>query len=237
MQGYELYNDDCINVFENIQDESIDLLVTDCPYKLVQGGCKSPKGGIFQGEEAKSGKMFKYNDIKFSDWLPGVYRILKPGTHAYIMVNERNIAALQSEAEKCGFKFLNILIWEKNTVTPNRYYMKQAEYVLLLRKGSARTINNPGTSNVIRTNNIVGNKLHPTEKPVDLLKVFIENSSVAGDVVIDPFMGSGSTGIACMETSRRFIGIEIDKNYFDVAQNRCHNFKSFEQLDIFKMME
>lgn len=232
-----LFNDDCISVFPGIREESIDLLVTDCPFKIVSGGCTIPRGGIFRAKEAKTGKLFKYNDIAFSEWLPEAYRVLKQGTHAYIMVNERNIAKCQIEAEKCGFKFSNILIWEKNTMTPNRYYMKQTEYILMLRKGPARTINKPGTSNIIKANNIVGNKRHPTEKSVELLKVLIENSSVKGNIVLDPFMGSGSTGVACIETNRNFIGIEIDDKYFKIASQRCKEEKAYKQLDIFETLD
>lgn len=223
-----LYNDDCLNVFKNISDESIDLVVTDCPYKAISGGSTTIHGGIFNNKDSKDGKFFKHNDIRFSEWIPEVYRVLKQGTHAYIMVNERNIAKLQAEAEKIGFKFVNILIWEKNTVTPNRYYMKQTEYILMLRKGPARTINNPGTSNVIRAKNIVGKKTHPTEKPVDLLKVLVENSSNPGDLVLDPFMGTASTGEACILTDRRFIGIEIDPQYYDIAVSRCGSLRSYQ---------
>ena len=73
---------------------------------------------------------------------------------------------------------------------------------------------------MIRAKNIVGNKTHPTEKPVELLKVLIENSSNAGDIVLDPFMGTGSTGEACIQTGRKFIGIEIDREYYNIAENR-----------------
>ena len=72
----------------------------------------------------------------------------------------------------------------------------------------------------MRIPNILGNKKHPTEKPVELLKVLIENSSNEGDIVMDCFMGSGSTGIACINTNRKFVGIEIDKKYYDIAVER-----------------
>ena len=77
-----------------------------------------------------------------------------------------------------------------------------------------------GTKNILRIPNILGNKKHPTEKPVELLKVLIENSSNEGDIVMDCFMGSGSTGIACINTNRKFVGIEIDKKYYDIAVER-----------------
>ena len=77
-----------------------------------------------------------------------------------------------------------------------------------------------GTKNILKIPNILGNKKHPTEKPVELLKVLIENSSNEGDIIMDCFMGSGSTGIACIETNRKFLGIEIDKKYYDIAMER-----------------
>lgn len=83
-----------------------------------------------------------------------------------------------------------------------------------------KTLTICGAKNILRIPNILGNKKHPTEKPVELLKVLIENSSNEGDIVMDCFMGSGSTGVACIETNRKFLGIEIDKKYYDIAVRR-----------------
>ena len=77
-----------------------------------------------------------------------------------------------------------------------------------------------GTKNILRIPNIIGTKTHPTEKPVELMKILIENSSNKDDIVLDCFMGAGSTGIACIETNRNFLGIEIDKKYYDIAMER-----------------
>lgn len=235
MDSIKLFSGDCLEILKTIADESIDLVVTDCPYKIVSGGvtkvqrndaCK----GIFNGrnfgkhtdwnEHVRSGKLFKHNDIQFKDWLPDLYRVLKPKTHCYIMISSRNLTQLQTEAEKVGFKFQNLLIWEKGNLTPNRYYMQGFECILMLRKGNARNINNLGTSNIIRVPNIIGKKQHPTEKPVELMRVLIENSSNHNDIVLDPFMGSGSTILACLQSGRRAIGIEIDSQYFDIAKHR-----------------
>lgn len=98
--------------------------------------------------------------------------------------------------------------------------MKNCEYVLFLRKGKAKYINNISSKTVHKFNNIKGSKLHPTEKPIDLLEFYISNSSQEDDIVLDPFMGSGSTGVACKNLSRQFIGIEIDEKYFKIANKR-----------------
>lgn len=132
-----------------------------------------------------------------------------------------NMREMLNAAYDAGFKLHNILVWEKNNCTPSQFYMKNCEYILFLRKGKAKWINNIGSSKTVHHfDNIIGNKQHPTEKPVDLMKFYIENSTNLGDIVLDPFMGSGSTGIACVETGRDFIGIELDSEYFSTAQKR-----------------
>ena len=109
------------------------------------------------------GKLFEHCDIKFEEWLPEVFRVLKDGAHAYFMVNSRNLNELQTKAEEAGFKFLNLLVWVKNNATPNKFYMQKCEFVLLLRKGFAKYIKDKGTTNVFNIPNIIGNKFHPTE--------------------------------------------------------------------------
>lgn len=217
----------CVDFMKTLPDESIDCVVTDCPYKIVAGGRTSniAKGGIFdsQNDDFKKGKVFGNNDIKFEEWLPELFRLLKANSHCYIMINGRNLAELQIKSERVGFNFQNLLVWDKGNKTPNRYYMQQLEFILLLRKGSARNINNMGESNLFSIKNNVGNKVHPTEKPVELMKILIENSTSENDVILDPFMGSGSTGVACVNTNRRFIGCEIDEKYFEIANDRILN--------------
>ena len=130
----KVYNEDCLDVLKRLPDECIDLLVTDCPYRIVQGGCTTiprndePKGifnrrNTFTQDTAKSGKLFKHNDIEFEEWLPEVYRVMKQNTHSYIMINARNLKELQVECEKVGFEFQQLLVWEKGNATPNRYYL------------------------------------------------------------------------------------------------------------------
>ena len=119
---------------------------------------------------------------------------------------------------------------EKNNATPNRYYLNNAEFILMLRKGKAKNINDMGSKNVIEINNILGNKKHPTEKPVNLMKIMVKNSSNENEIVLDPFAGSGSTLIACKELNRRFIGIELDEKYYNVILERLNPKEEYEQI-------
>jgi len=221
----ELHHRNCLDVLNDIPERSIDLVITDCPYHVVQGGRvgdQTPMGGIFSEchEGFKNGNVFENNDIEFSEWLPDVYRVLKEGTHAYIMINGRNLCELQNEAEKSGFRFQNLLVWDKGNKTPNRYYMQQCEFVLLLSKGAARNINDMGSGNLFSIPNPVGNKTHPTEKPVKLMRHLIENSSNVNEIILDPFMGTGSSVVAAVHCQRQYIGIELDEKYFTIAKQR-----------------
>lgn len=92
------------------------------------------------------------------------------------------------------------------------------------KNGRAKDIRNMNTKNILDVPNIrAGTKVHPTEKPVELMKILIENSSNEGDIVLDMFLGSGSTGVSALECNRKFIGCEIDKQYYDIAEDRIKN--------------
>jgi site-specific DNA-methyltransferase (adenine-specific) len=204
-------------------DNSVDCVITDPPYKIVSGGMTNQLGGIFDRRfhpNTATGKMFDHNEIKFSEWLPEVFRVAKEGSHTYIMTSGRNLQELMVESEKVGFRFQNLLVWDKGNVTPNRYYMQRTEFILLLKKGASRTINVPGTHNIISIQNGIGNKLHPTEKPIQLMTLLVANSTNEGELVLDPFNGSGTTTLACKNLKRNYIGIEINPDYVKIAQDR-----------------
>ena len=220
-ENIELFNGDCLDLLARMEEGCIDLLVTDPPYKTISGG---DSGNRPKGMLSGNRKLCKHqSDIEIHDWMPLVFKVLKEESHAYIFTNSLNLKEMLDESEKAGFQLHNILVWEKNNCTPSQFYMKNCEYVLFLRKGKAKWINNIGASKTVHQfNNILGKKTHPCEKPVDLLKFYIENSSKDGDIVLDPFMGTGSCGEACVQTGRRFLGIEKDETYFNLAKERLN---------------
>lgn len=203
-----------------IPAESIDLVVTDPPYRNISGGTGSPGRPVGILSE-NDGKIFDHNSITASDYAPYLYRVLKEGSHCYVMTNLLNLRETWDAMRDAGFDLHNLLVWHKNTCTPNRWYMKNCEFTLFFRKGRARTINNPSSKMVHAFDNLTGpDKLHETQKPVELMRLYVENSSRPGDVVLDPFMGSGTTGEACMVTGRSFVGIEVDPKYMARACER-----------------
>lgn len=175
------------------------------------------------------GKVFEHNDIKPTEYIPEFYRLLKDGSHCYIMTNHVNLQEMINVATECGFKFIKSLIWNKGNKIMGQYYMSQFEYILFFRKGKGKKINKCGTADILnvpnkKTKSEDGKNIHDTEKPLALMKILVENSTQEGETVLDPFMGVGAVPLACKELNRKFIGIELDDNYFDIAYNRINGY-------------
>jgi site-specific DNA-methyltransferase (adenine-specific) len=226
---FELYNADSIVKMKDFADDSIDLIVTDPPYPITKKGCAGTMGGMMTTQSTKQGKIFQHNEVKISDYAPEFYRVLKDGSHCYVMTNHVNLIEMLNTFTEQGFHFIKSLIWDKGNKITGRFYMSQFEYILFFRKGSGKQINHCGTSDILAVPNKKikghdGKNLHDTEKPIGLMKILIENSSQPNEVVLDPFMGIGTTGVACKKLGRNFIGIEKDEKYFNIAKDRIDSF-------------
>lgn len=197
----------------------VDCVVTDWPYELESGGNTTKEmGGKFSKDVyANDGKIVEC-DITPAEFMPILYKAMPRG-HAYFMCNNRYVSETQNEAEAAGFHFHNLLVWDKSTGTPNRWYMKNCEFTVMLSSGKAFYINDCGSRQLIKSPNLL-NSFHKTEKPVALMEHYIRNSSQIGQTVLDSFMGVGSTGVAAVNLGRKFIGCEIVPKYFDEACRR-----------------
>lgn len=222
MKDIQLIQGDCLELMKDIADGSVDLVLTDPPYPTTSRGNAGNSGGMLQKEINKKGKVFEHNNIDCSEYAPEFYRVLKDGSHCYVMTNHINLIKMLNVFTDCGFHFIKSLIWNKGNKIMGQYYMSQFEYILFFRKGKGKKINNCGTADILsipnkKTKDKNGKNIHDTEKPIELMQILIENSSNENDVVLDSFMGVGATALACINTNRNFIGIELDKGYFDIA--------------------
>ena len=234
MNKIKLINGNCLDTLKNIPNESIDLIVTDPPYPTTSRGNAGNSGGMLQKDINKKGKVFTYNNINCKEYAPEFYRLLKDGSHCYVMTNHINLIDMLNTFTDVGFHFIKSLIWNKGNKIMGQYYMSQYEYILFFRKGKGKKINNCGTSDILsipnkKTKDKDGKNIHDTEKPIELMEVLVNNSSQENELVLDPFMGVGSTGLACIKNNRNFIGIEIDENYFNIAKERIEEIE--EQLN------
>lgn len=142
------------------------------------------------------------------------------------MTNHKNLVEMLNTSISSGFKFIKSLIWDKGNKIMGQLYMSQYEYILFFRKGPAKRINECGTSDILSVPNKKtkenGVNLHDTEKPIELMKTLVRNSSQVGQRVLDPFLGIGATAIAAKELGRIFIGNELDETYHTIATKRLN---------------
>jgi DNA modification methylase len=218
-----------IDAVEKLMGDSLaSALVTDPPY-LVTPTSKThyEKPGMIKGGwmgkdyPVNHGKMFEVPE--FDDWMPLSFAVCDMDADCYIMSNDRNLSDIIESAEKCGWRYHNILAWVKPNGIPNRWYFKDMEFTFYGFKGHAQTINNPSSTQSFKCNH-AKEKEHMSQKPVDLFVHYIENSTKSGGLVYEPFGGSGTTIIACEKTSRTCNAMELDPKYCDVIVKRWCEF-------------
>jgi len=210
----KLLQGDCLKMLSTVSDGSADLIVTDPPYGMDYS-CKWRKD-YGKGDKLK-------NDTNL-DWLDEFaqlcYDKLADNSAAYVFCSFHHIDKFKQAFEKV-FKFKNILVWEKNNTSMGDLkgdFASKTEFIILVHKGRC-LLRGRRDHNILKFDR-TRNTLHPTQKPVDLLEFLISKFSDEGDLVLDPFMGSGSTGEACKNTGRHFIGIELDEKHFNTAKTR-----------------
>jgi DNA modification methylase len=217
-EGVELYLGDCREILPTLSVRAT-AVVTDPPYKLTSGG-KTPGGmqGGWMTDYSNDGSPV-ICDISWAEIMSLLHGATDKNADAYVMANDKNINEALNAAAAAGFRFHNLLVWDKVTAVANRWYMKNCEFILYLYKGAAIRINDAGSKQLYRVPQ-VDESPHPTEKPVGLMGHYINNSTKPCEIVLDPFMGVGSTGVAAARAHRGFVGIEIDEKWFDIACRR-----------------
>jgi len=216
IENCTLYLGDAREVLPIIK--SVDCVMMDAPYLLTSGGNNGELGGILSNENYDNGGHIVECDITWHEIMALVSSKVERG-HIYSMCNDKNIRDMLNAGFDNYMHFHNMLAWDKGIAMTNRWWMKNCEFVGMFSKGKAFKLNDCGKNQLVRC---PPNKEtdHPTEKPAALMQYYITNSTKEGDVVLDPFMGVGSTGVACAQSGRKFIGIEIDEKWFDVACER-----------------
>ena len=223
MELNKVYNGDCIEGMKAMSNESVDLIVTDPPYLI------SYKTNYRKDKSHKFGKeIANDNDPDvISEYIKECHRIMKDNTAMYMFCSFDKVDFFKQELEKY-FKVKNMIVWVKNNHTAGdlkAQFGKKYELVFLVNKGRA-LFNGKRLTDVWEFDRVVGNnQLHQNQKPLELIEQCITKHSDVGDVVFDGFMGSGTTAIACLNTNRNFIGFEMDKEYFDIANERINKHK------------
>lgn len=235
-----LFKENCFDILSSIPDNSIDMIFADPPYFLSNGGITCHAGKMVSVNKGKwdISKGVEEDFIFTQRWLRECQRILTPNGTIWVSGTSHIIYTVGSAMQSLGYKILNDIAWFKVNPPPNlscRYFTHSTETIIWAAKNknsrhhfnyelmkrmnnnkqmlSLWSIKAPGSAEKIYGK-------HPTQKPIELLDRIVKASTKTGDIVLDPFSGSGTTGIAAFRGDRQYIGIELEENYIRTSIKR-----------------
>jgi len=246
MKHYRLYNDDCLKILEDIPENTFDMIFADPPYMLSNGGITCQNGKIVSVNKGKWDESQGFEqDFEFhKKWLSACKRVLKKNGTLWVSGTYHSIYSCGFAMQLLGYHILNDISWFKPNASPNmccRYFTASHETLIWARrdKNTKHTFNyelmknGDFSSDFIKKPNTQMRSVwaigtpkksektfgkHPTQKPLDLLERIILASTNEGDLILDPFMGSATTGVAALKHNRKFVGIE--KEFVELAEKR-----------------
>jgi len=251
----KIYNMDCIEVMSNMPKGKAHLILTDPPYNASNGGVNLPNnktGGAYYKVNEKWDKFSYDGYMDFTKkWVDEADKLLVPNGSFMVCGSLHNIGEVIITLKDKGYKFINLITWKKTNPMPNitrRTLTHSTEFIVWFVKGKGWKFNyddmkkyNKGKQlrdvwefslcqGAERIKGKNGKSAHPTQKPLELFKRLIEMVTDEGDIVIDPFIGSGTTGLAALKDNRHFIGYEIDPDYVKLAEKRLSHLKGQKRL-------
>jgi len=215
---YQLSRGDAVAWLRTMPSESVDLLVTDPPYESLEKHRAIGTTTRLKHSKASSNDWFSiFPNDRFPELFAEVYRVLRRNTHFYLFCDPETMFVAKPIAEDVGFKFWKPLIWDKRTIGMGYHYRARYECILFFEKGK-RKLNDLGTADIIEVKRISGG--YPAEKPAAVSEVLIKQSSEPGQLVVDPFMGSGSVGAAAIALGRSFRGNDLCAEAVEITRRR-----------------
>lgn len=231
MEVNKVYLGDCLELIKDIPDKSVDLLLTDPPYRIYcdGGGMMSRRGLLDKIQEEK---LNEFNPIEFLE-------IVKPKMklfHAYIFCSKDLLYDYIGWINKNDYNWDLLIMAKYNPIpTHNNKYLSDKEYVLFIREKGGCYFNNDLNHNYyysVKNINVISSKYkHPTEKQVNYITDMIRISTKQNDLILDPFAGTGTTGLACIKENRNYILIEKEKKYYKIINSRIE-----QELDKIKII-
>jgi len=237
-ENIKLYNDNCLNVLKTLPEKSVDLIFADPPYNLSGEGYLTTQNGkvakLHKGDWDVIDDIHKFNE----DWIKACFRVLSDNGTIWISGTLHNHPSVGVTLKKLGLWIINDIVWYKPNATPllaNNRCAPSTELIWVASRTKkyffnydlAKQINGGKQMKNLWTINAERHKTkHPTEKPESLLNRIILLGSNENGTVLDPFLGSGTTGVVAIKNNRKFIGIEISQDYFDIAKQRIEQSKN-----------
>jgi site-specific DNA-methyltransferase (adenine-specific) len=215
---FQLTQGDAVTWLRTLPAASVDLVITDPPYESLEKHRAIGTTTRLKHSKASSNDWFSiFPNTRFPELFSEVYRVLKKDTHFYLFCDPETMFVAKPLAEAAGFKFWKPLIWKKDRIGMGYHYRALYECILFFEKGK-RKLHDLGIADVLQAKRIVGG--YPAEKPPEISEILIKQSSETGGLVIDPFMGSGSVGVAAVRNGRDFRGNDLCLEAMEITRQR-----------------
>lgn len=219
---FQLHQQDAVDWLRSLPDASVDLIVTDPPYESLEKHRRIGTTTRLKNSKASSNVWFQiFPNDRFQELFIECYRVLKNHRHFYLFCDAETMFVVKPIAELVGFRFWKPIVWDKQKIGMGYHYRSRYEMILFFEKGK-RKLNDLSIADVIQCPRIF--RGYPTEKPVPVSEILIRQSTQPGECIIDPFMGSGSVGLAALHQNRDFLGNDICTEAVGISQTRMNDF-------------
>ena len=215
---FQLFAQDAVDWLRSLPAGSVDLVITDPAYESLEKHRAVGTTTRLKHSKSSSNDWFKiFPNARFDELFAETFRVLKPDTHFYLLCDAETMFVAKPMAERAGFRFWKPIVWDKCSIGMGYHYRARYELILFFEKGKRR-LNDLGVADIIAVPRIRGG--YPAEKPAEVAEVLIRQSSEPGEVVVDPFMGSGSVGVAAARLGRRFLGNDLNPEAVRITAER-----------------
>jgi len=223
---FHLAHSDAVAWLRALPAESADLVITDPPYESLEKHRAIGTTTRLKHSKSSSNDWFSiFPNARFPELFAEVYRVLRRNTHFYLFCDPETMFVAKPLAEHAGFKFWKPLIWDKRKIGMGYHYRARYECILFFEKGK-RKLADLGIADILEAPRISGG--YPAEKPPKISQVLITQSTEPGHLVIDPFMGSGSVGVAAVSHGRGFLGNDLCQEAVDITRGRLREAGAIE---------
>lgn len=232
---FRLFRTDAVEWLRSLPSESVDLVVTDPAYESLEKHRKIGTTTRLKNSKASSNQWFEiFPNDRFPALFEEVHRVLRRDTHFYLFCDAETMFVAKPLAEAAGFRFWKPLVWDKCKIGMGYHYRARYELILFFEKGK-RKLADLGVADILSAPRV--HRGYPAEKPPEVAEVLVRQSSSPGEVVVDPFMGSGSTGVAAIRNGRSFLGGDLCDEAIDITRARLLELGAVEDDEAFARVE
>jgi site-specific DNA-methyltransferase (adenine-specific) len=215
---FRLHQTDAVEWLRTLPSASADLVITDPPYESLEKHRAIGTTTRLKHSKASSNDWFAiFPNARFEELFREIWRVLARHAHFYLFCDAETMFVAKPIAEAAGFKFWKPLVWDKRKLGMGYHYRSRYEFILFFEKGK-RKLASLAVPDVLEVPRVVNG--YPTEKPVDLSRVLVQQSSAPGELVVDPFMGAASAGVAAVGLGRAFLGNDLAPRSLEIARER-----------------